>query len=312
MRSARWVARQNDAHQNRSRMHRLQIRFLPILITGVLLVVGLAGCGASGSGGPALAASVNGHGITLGDYQGMLGFYKASAAQQSNVDWRTAAGRTQLANARTSTFDFLINLELMREQLSQRHLSVAQKDIASARKQLDSQITAAQSQNSASLKAVIASLTPRVRDLFVEQQVDSLTLAAHISVPTVHARGILVQSQADAQKLLAQAQAGADFGKLAQQNSKDTTTASTGGELGTVYLGQFGSEFDSKVFGVNKPPKYVITQAGTGYALFEITQPAEKPLSSVTDATTQQSILDEWLRMDVRGHANVQRYVATG
>jgi hypothetical protein len=294
-------------------MYRLQLRFLPALVAGLLLMgVMLTGCGATGANGPALAASVNGHGIALSDYQGMLAFYKASTARQASVDWRTPAGRGELVSAENSTLDFLINLELIHEQLSAKHLTVAQKDITTARQQLDSQIKAAQSQGTSSLAPLVSALTPRVRDLFVEQQVDVQTLAAHISVPTVHARGILVQSKADAEKLLTQATQGTDFGQLAKDNSKDSATAVNGGELGTIYIGQFGGDFDTKVFSVAKPPKYVITQAGTGYALFEVTQPGEKPLSGVQDAQTQQSVLDAWLKMDVRSHANVQRYVTTG
>ena len=54
-------------------------RLLPLLGLVLLLTVILAGCGANAGADPLLAAKVNGHGITLAQYQQMLNLYRAAS-----------------------------------------------------------------------------------------------------------------------------------------------------------------------------------------------------------------------------------------
>lgn len=299
---------------------------LAALVLVMLFAVALlAGCGVAGASGPLLAAQVNSNGIALSDYQGILKFYEAENAQQlaqtsgqqgSVSNWQTPSGRAGLAGIQQSALDFLVNLELMHEQLDARHVSVSQADLNKVASQLDAQIASiAKSQKGdPTTAAVVASLTPRVRQLFVEQSVYQSALIAHgnVKVPAAHVRAILVNTQAQAQKLQTEAQNGADFGQLAKANSLDTQSAANGGELGTFYVGQLNAQFDAAVFAAKTPEKYVIVPVNGKYALFEVTQRTMQSLTALNDAQTEQSVLSAWLTSIVHAQAQVQTFVTIG
>ena len=282
----------------------------------------LAGCGSSGGSGPLLAAQVNGNGIALSDYQAILRFYEAENAQQAAQsagqqggpsDWQSPSGRTGLANIQQSALDFLINLDLIHGQVAAHHVSVPQADLTKAASQLDAQVKSLEQQQKSdpTTAAVVASLTPRVRQLFVEQNVYQSALIAHgnVQVPAAHVRGILVATAAQAQALEKQAQHGADFGQLAKTNSQDAQSAANNGELGTVYVGQLNPAFDAAVFAPKTPDKYVIVPVSGKYALFEVTQRTTQSLTALNDAQTEQSVLSGWLSSVVRAQAQVQTYL---
>lgn len=75
-------------------------------------------------------------------------------------------------------------------------------------------------------------------------------------------RHILVSSRADAEKIKKDILGGADFGKLAQDNSRDPSKVK-GGELGWLDKGQTVQQFDEAIFSLplNKP-EIVETQFG--------------------------------------------------
>ena len=300
--------------------HSLRGAFRVHIVTLVALsaVFVLAGCGSVSTDSNVLAASVNGQGISLATYESVLHFYEASnalpaspGAPSASQDWRTPQGRTNLATSEQGALSFLINLELMRQQLKQRHLTVSQSDIAKNRATLDGQVKSAIAQHDSTLTAVINALTPDVRNLFAEQQADEAVLSAHISVPTVHLRAIITTSLSDAKTWESQVQHGANFGQLAKAHSLDKTSGANGGEFGTVYLGQFGASFDSFVFS-GSHSEYAIMPLGNQYALLEITQRTDKPLSGLNNSSAEQTVFSAWLTETILKSANVQRYVVTG
>ena len=280
-----------------------------------VLAVGLAGCGGTGGQPDALAvASVNGHAISLADYQTVLGVYKALGEQQGQVlDWQTPAGRTNLTSVEQQSLDFLINLELMREHLK---APISAKDLAASRASLTTE-RAQFAQQGPSGVALMQALSPRAIELFAEQNVTQNALLQQVQVPTYSARGILVKTRATAQSLENQVFGGAEFGQLAHANSLDTTSAAQNGQLGTVYPGQFNAEFDADAFGTGPSKthgsaKYVIISYSGQYALFELTQFKNVPLKSITDSTTQQNAFNWWLTSSVRPHASVEENLLVG
>lgn len=293
-------------------------RRLPLALAAILCLFVLAGCGASASAGPLVAARVNGDGISLTDYQAMLAWDEASAALPDSsgqpgisTTWQTPDGRNGLAQTQQTALDFLVNLQLMRQQLHNLHLAVPSADLAAAHAQLQSAIKAAAARNDPTLNAALATLTPQVQDLLSEQEADQQTLIAHLKVPTVHVRLIVVASQNTANNLLGQLKNGADFAQLAKANSQDAQSAQAGGEYGTVYIGQFGSQFDALVF-AKSPAKDFILPINGNYFIFEVTKPANVPLSGLNNAQNELTVFDSWLSIVVRGHASIQTDVAIG
>ena len=282
----------------------------------------LTGCGVSGASGPLLAAQINGNGVALSDYQGMLKLYEAENAQQlaqsggqqgSVSDWQSPNGRAGLASIQQSALDFLINLNLLHEQAAAHHVTVPQSDLNKVASQLDGQIQslAKQQKSDPATAAVVAALTPRVRQLLVEQNVYQSALIArgNVKVPAAHVRAILRNTCGEAQKLETQAQQGADFGQLAKANSLDTQSAANGGDIGTFTVGQLGTQFDTAVFGTKSPAKYVVMPVNGQCALFEVTQRTTQPLTASNNAQTEQTVLSAWLTSVVQPQAQVQTFV---
>lgn len=302
----------------------------PLALVGAALLLGalLTGCApTSGAGGAVLAASVNGHGIPLSQYQGLLNVYETSSidsaeqqGQAVSFAWQSTEGRPQLATAAQGTMDFLVTLELAREQL--KH-PVAQKDLQSAYKSLQderNQLLKSAPNDPAAL-AFAQSLTPDTMHLLAEQQATTNAAMANATVPSAHLRIILVKTQAQAKNLQQQAEHGADFGQLAHNNNTDSSLASSNGDLpqSTYYPGQIASgtptqkDIDQAIFGAGaRNAKYVILPIQGQWALIEVTQRADKKLSTLNDQSTEQTVFQAWLSDIVRPAAHVDDYITLG
>jgi PPIC-type PPIASE domain/SurA N-terminal domain len=295
-------------------------RRLPLLgLLGLLLaVMALAGCGANAASDPLLAAKVNGHGVTLAHYQQMLAVYRAANAR-SNLfsDWRTVNQRKDLGTTQQQALDYLINIELLREQLKQQHITVSQKDIDTARNTLKSQVEDDRKQLAQgpdpALQALVDAVTPDIIDLLSEQSAMQSAMLANGKAPSAHVRGIEAKDQQTARQLQQQAEGGTDFATLAKDNSQDQSTASQGGEIGTIYVGEISTDFDKAVFAPGAHPgKYVIEDIRGNFWLFEVTKVEPQALSTITDSQTQATALSAWLQEIVRPNASIEEYVTLG
>jgi peptidyl-prolyl cis-trans isomerase C len=90
-------------------------------------------------------------------------------------------------------------------------------------------------------------------------------------MPCANARHILVDTEAACLQLKAEIEAGADFAKLARENSS-CPSRMRGGDLGTFRQGDMAREFDEVAFSgeINKILGPVKTEFG--YHLIEITK----------------------------------------
>jgi peptidyl-prolyl cis-trans isomerase SurA len=151
------------------------------------------------------------------------------------------------------------------------------------------------------------------------READQAADAAGKSVTQFHARHILARDADDAkakakiETLRARIAGGADFAKVAQEDSDDGASKANGGDLGWFTQDQFGPEFGSQVSGlqdgqVSQPFK---TQAG-----WHIVQREGSRQTAVTDdnrraqvreSIGQRKLEDEWNRHlhELRGEAFV-------
>lgn len=294
------------------------------LLAVVLAMLGLlfiAGCGTSGSSGSGLllAGSVNGHGISLDDYQRVLAAIKASNAlnsQQTTFDWQTPSGRSTLAQAQKDALDYLIDAELIHEQILKQHITVAPNDIAAEEKQLHDSVTSTVKQRPGDpvAQAYHTAFNAQLIHLVALVDTEHKAFVAHGAIPTARVRVIVLKGsskdvQAKAAQLAQQAKSGADFGKLAQGNSQDPQTAAKGGDLGTTYAGRFNAAFDSQLF--TSHDTYVTVPTSGNTYLFEVTQRADKPLNELKDEQTEGNDLDGWIHDVVRAQdkASIKWYV---
>ncbi|HKT37477.1 MAG TPA: peptidylprolyl isomerase [Ktedonobacterales bacterium] len=279
----------------------------------------LAGCAPSATNDPVLAMRVNSVPVTMSSYQQLLALFDASAALQGSgtsapIAWQSPGDRQTLASARTETINFFKNTIIIKQQLDAQHIAVTQKDIDAAKAELDTQIAQAAAQSKSAptntgLKALIDAATPDAILLLAQQQAYTLVMADRGSAPTVQARGILVSSLKDANDIVAAVKSGQDFATLAHTRSLDSASAAKGGDLGTVYPGEFLPAFDTKVFKDLKGDGIVVVPFTSDYGVFQISGRKLSPLSAVKDAQTQNQYLTSWVTNVLMPQARVDLYV---
>lgn len=115
----------------------------------------------------------------------------------------------------------------------------------------------------------------------------------------VHARHILVDSEAKAKDLIAQLDKGADFAKLAAENSSDTATAkNNGGDLSWFKKGDMIADF-SKVAFATKPNTYTKQPVHTvyGWHIIQVLGTRTAPVPKYEEV--QGQIRQEMLRKEI-------------
>lgn len=313
-----------------------------VMLAGLALSAVLAGCGGIG-GDPIVAASVDGHAISLAAYQRMLSIFEISATQQGQlVSWQTPTERTALSQVQQSTMDFLVTTQLIHEQVQRQHVTVNPKDVQAIAKQLASQVQGMEAQNPNNTEyhtltvgaeqaarqnaarvdpLALLSGRPSVADAFMlvsYNEAEQSALLKDLKVPTAHLRVIELATQTQAEQVRNQVvKQHADFGALAKQDSLDKQTAPSGGEIGIARVGQLGQidpNFDRYIFGAtadySAKTSYAIMPYEGKYLLIEISQRSTVALSSISDPQTQQATYSAWLEVVVHDHASIQQYVA--
>lgn len=306
---------------------------LSFVLGALVVVFALAGCGSGGTANALLVASVNGHGITQSDYRLVQRYLGVSMAQQlPDSAWQSPTGRGAFSTVQGSALDFLINLELMHEQLAACHLSVPASALAADRHALQALIDQQKHSADPTVQDVVRVLTPDMVALLADQQATETALLKGVSVPGAHVRAILVENKDRALQLEQQAQQGADFATLAKQNSLDAQSGANGGDLGNAYFGQysqFNASYDTQIFSgatpaasggcyshngysaVSGATHYVTLPDADQYLLFQVSELHDRPLSEITNGQLQQVAFSSWLSTVVRRHASVATYLST-
>lgn len=111
----------------------------------------------------------------------------------------------------------------------------------------------------------------------------------------VWARHILVDDEETAKDLHAQLLRGADFGKLAKENSKDTGSGAIGGDLGwnppSFYVAEFAAAAMSQAIGeIGEPVKTEF-----GYHIIQVIDRQERPLTEDAYQQNREKALTDWL-----------------
>lgn len=289
------------------------------LSVALALLPALAGCAPNASSDPVLAMRVGGAPVSLSAYQQVLALFTASDALQTDssataVGWQSPSDRAIVKSAKDQTTSFFVNTLTLKEQLDNQHLVVSEKNIDVAIAALNAQVANASAQlkqtpGNERLRQLVDSATPDTIRWLAEQQAYSTVFAQKGQLPTVKTRGILVKTQADAEAILKQLQGGADFATLAKTKSLDAQSGANGGDLGTVYVGQFVAAFDKMVFDTHRSERYVIVPFQGSYGVFEILSRGQAPLSAVPDTQTQQQYLNAWIDNVVSPHVAVTQYI---
>lgn len=152
-----------------------------------------------------------------------------------------------------------------------------------------------------------------LRDFYTQSQASfqEQVHAAHILVCADLQTGQCAfgeNDEATARSITTRARAGEDFAKLAQEFSKDPSTAPKGGDLGFFGRGQMAAEFEQAAFGLQNPGDisdpvrtqfgfHVIKLLAKGKSFEE----AKEELSTTLGRQRQQQAYDNWLEDELRG-----------
>lgn len=136
-----------------------------------------------------------------------------------------------------------------------------------------------------------------VRHTLVDQKLQQYFAS---TVPTsqaqVHARHIVLADQTTANQVLQQLQGGADFATLAQQDSTDTATKSSGGDMGWLPKGIQGPEFDNVVFALAVGQLSDVFSTPAGYQIAQVLeQDPNRPVDPSQLSQLQSAAYSNWL-----------------
>lgn len=125
------------------------------------------------------------------------------------------------------------------------------------------------------------------------------TFAAATPSTEYHAAHILVQTEDEAKTIKADLDAGGDFTKLAQENSKDPS-GSNGGDLGWFGPGMMVPEFEAAVVALTPGAVSAPVQSQFGWHIVKLIETREKPVPTLdevredlTAQVQQQAVIAE-------------------
>lgn len=255
------------------------------------------------------AAIVNGQEISMATFLREVEKRQAGLVQ-SGVNLNTPQGQAQLEQEKQLTLDNMIDDVLVMQDAARQGVAVSDAELDAELQKIASSLggqakfeeqlrLAGQTLDEARNMQRMQMVYLRMRD----RVVGGLQTAEQI-----HARHILVDSQATAQALLAQIQAGADFGQIAQQSSQDTLTRGNGGDLGWFARGTLpAKELEDAAFALQPGQLSAVIQSAFGYHLVQALErdPARK-LEGELFVQVQQQAMENWLN-SLRAQAKVQR-----
>ncbi len=122
-----------------------------------------------------------------------------------------------------------------------------------------------------------------------------------------HARHILVETEDEAKKVIERLNKGEDFEALAEELSKDSGSASQGGDLGFVPRGRFVKPVDDAVFSLSIGQVSEPIETDFGWHVIEVLERGERELSPTDYRQNQRQAYNDWLT-EARAAANVQDF----
>ncbi len=245
------------------------------------------------------AAKVNGQDIPLAAYQKLVSQSEATMIQRG-VNPNTPDGQAQLVQIKQQSLDNMIDDMLIAQEAAAQGVAVSDADLDAAMQKLIADAGGQQK-----FEQLVAASGMTLDDARATQRTQMLNnlmrdrVLAQVgqTAEQVHARHILVDSAAAAQAMLAQVQAGADFGQLAQQSSLDTLTKANGGDLGWFPRGTLPSkELEDAAFSLQPGQVSNVVQSAFGYHILQVLErdPARK-LEGEQLVKVQQQAMENWL-----------------
>lgn len=255
------------------------------------------------------AAIVNGQEIPMASFLREVE-KRQVALVQHGVNLNTPQGKAQLEQEKQLALDNMIDDVLVLQDAAKHGVAVSDADLDAELQKIVSGL-GGQAKFEEQLRIAGQTLEEArsmLRTQLVYLKMRDRVVANLQTAEQVHARHILVDSQATAQALLAQIQAGSDFGQIARQASQDSVTRDSGGDLGWFARGTLpAKELEDAALALQPGQVSGVIQSAFGYHLVQVLErdPARQ-LEGELFVQVQQQAMENWLN-GLRAQAQVQR-----
>ena len=235
---------------------------------------------------------------------------RQSALVQRGVNLNSQQGKAQLEQEKQLALDNMIDDVLVMQEAAKQGISVSDADLEAELQKIVSGL-GGQAKFEEQLKFAGQTLDDAramLRTQLLYLKMRDRVVGALQTAEQIHGRHILVDSQATAQSLLAQIQAGADFGQIAQQASQDSLTRANGGDMGWFARGTLpAKEVEDAAFALQPGQVSGVIQSAFGYHVVQVLErdPARK-LEGELFVKVQQQAMENWLN-SLRAQAQGQR-----
>lgn len=192
---------------------------------------------------PYPAEYVDGKYITMASYYSQLDILKTYYQEYKKVDFTTEEGKQMLTDLRKEVMARLTEEAIISAEAKKMNVSVPQKELDES---FDKLVTSNGGQKDFSeILKKFYGLTP---EEFKTQIYEPRMLKQKITEKINSDESVTNAAKKKAEDLLVQIKAGADFAKLAQENSDDPGSAANGGDLGYFGKGKMVPEFENAAF----------------------------------------------------------------
>lgn len=276
------------------------IRLALMVAMVAVLALSVTGCQSNKN----VAARVNGEPITVEELDKQLEQLK----KQYPTMFEGQDGEGRLLDFKQRLLDNLINQELVRQAAEEKGIKVSDSDVDKQVEQLRASFKD-QAQFEQALKTAgmdVDGLKTQIREqVLTTKLIESLAAEEKVSKTEIktyydknkkqfyeseakRASHILFgpEDKATAEKVLQQVKDGSDFGALAKQYSKDTATASKGGDLGwptTPYVTEFQTALDK----LKKGQTSELVKSPYGWHIIRVTDERAGKQKSLEDSSVQ-------------------------
>lgn len=312
-----------------------------IAIVSTLIIGSVAAAGSFiWAGQTAFAAKVNGQVISTEEFTTYVERAKKQYAGQIGMDFNSAAGQTMLVNLKKNIMNSLVEMSLMKQEAKTMGLDVSEDEFKSKfdellkaryqgnRKTFDEDLernkyTYEEFETQFKQQILLSKLYQKVIE---KVKIDEPELKKYYDEHTdmykepekIKAQHILVKAEegkkdqetkakAKADSLLAQLQGGADFAKLAKENSDDTSNKDAGGELGAFGKGMMVTEFEEAAWKLKEgeltpaPVKtrfgyHIIKRGASVPAMTKGFAEVKESIRAQLDREKKQKTFEDWLK----------------
>lgn len=215
---------------------------------------------------PYPAVMADGRYVTMNSFYEQLEILKTYYKEFKKVDFSSEDGEKKLTELRKEVMDRLVEDAIVAAEAKKMNVSVSKKELDES---FDKLVTSNGGQKDFSeiLKKYYG-LTP---EEFKTKIYEPRLLRQKLTDKINSDESVTSASKKKAEDLLAQIKAGADFAKLAKENSQDPGSAANGGDLGFFGKGKMVPEFEKVAFEIKVGEVSGVVKTVYGFHIIKVT-----------------------------------------